>query len=283
VSRALAQALQVELVGAFRMPNVEATEAYLKGRHHFRQATTDGLKTALDCFEQATQSDPHHALAHAGIADTLVWMAAAWEGVAAREARPKARAAAERALELDPNLAEAHIALGAVATYFDWDPQLAERCFRHALALRPNDATALKWYTSPLIWLQTRFEEARAHIRRASLLSPVDPWVQYQHVLVYYFSRDFDGAIERARDLIKLEPLWGLGHYGLGFCLATTGRLIEARDSLRRSIELDGRGVHQLAWLGAADALGGAKQRRGNASMSWSHWGDRGRTSPPGS
>ena len=258
VSRAIARALKVELTGAARAPNAAAAEAYLKGRHFFRQATGDGLEKALDCFEQATKSDPDHAPAYSGIAVTLVWMASGWEAMPVREAMPRARAAAERALQLDPSLVEAHVAMGAVATYSDWDPHLAERSFQEALQLSPNDAGALYWSTHPLIWLDTRFEEALARVQRATQLSPVDPWIQVQHCWIHHFGRDFEAAIDRARHLVALEPLWGLGHYALGVCLATTGRLAEARASLHRGIDLDGRGVHHVAWLGATHALSGS-------------------------
>jgi serine/threonine-protein kinase len=257
VSQAIAQALKVELTGGVRAPNAEAAEAYLKGRHFLRQATGDGLEKALDCFEQATKSDPYYAPAYARIADTLVWMAAGWVAMPAREAMPRARAAAERALQLDPNLVEAHIAMGAVATYSDWDPHAAERSFQQALRLRPNDAGALYWSTHPLMWLDTRFDEALARVRRASQLSPVDPWIQLWHSWVHQFSRDFDAGTERARHLVALEPLWSQGHYGLGICLALTGRLAEARASLHRGIDLGGRAVQYVAWLGATHALSG--------------------------
>ena len=197
VSQAIAGALKVELTGGVRPPNAAAAEAYLKGRHFYRQATGDSFEKALDCFEQATKSDPDYAPAYAGIATTLVWMAVAWQAIPAREAMPRARAAAERALVLDPSLAEAHVAMGAVATYSDWDPRLAERFFQEALRLSPNDASAHYWYTQSLVLLDTRFEEALPHARRATQLSPVDPWVQFWHCAVHFFSRDFEPAIER--------------------------------------------------------------------------------------
>jgi serine/threonine-protein kinase len=90
---------------------------------------------------------------------------------------PRARVAAERALRLDPTLAESHVAMGVVATYADWNPHLALLFFQEALRLRPNDADTLHWYTNPLLWLDTRFKEALAHVQRAAQLSPVDPWI----------------------------------------------------------------------------------------------------------
>jgi serine/threonine protein kinase len=264
VSEAIARSLQVELAGGVRAPNAKALEAYLKGRHFYRQGTGDGLTNALDCFRRATEDDPDYAPAHAGIAQTLVWIANFYQEDAGREALPRARTAAARAIELDPRLVEAHVAMGAIAVWLDWDPALAKHSFREALRLNPNDANALYWYTHALIWLDTRFGEALAHIQRAVELSPVDPWIRWQHGLVHCFSRNFEAALERAAELVALEPSWALGHTYRGACCVFTGRLAEARACFLRSIELADEALPYLAWLGVTEALAGreAEARR---------------------
>jgi Flp pilus assembly protein TadD len=173
---------------------------------------------------------------------------------------PKARAAAHRARELAPGLAEAHIAVGAVATY-DWDLSRAEQAFQEALRLNPNDAWAHFNYTLPLMFLDTRFDEALDHIRQAARLSPVDPWIQLYYGIVHYFSRDFELAIDRTRQLITVEPLWGFGHYLLAGSLARAGKLAEAETAAHRGIELDGRGAHHVAWLGFTYAMAGREDK----------------------
>ena len=257
VSRAIADALQVQLRPPSRAPKPGAVEAYLKGRHFFRQATTDGFQKALECFRNATEVDPNYAPAFAGLAYTYVLLTAGWEALPAHEAMPKAETAARQAFELDPMLPEAHVAHGLVATYLYWDLATAEDAFREALRLNPNYAEAHRWYTAPLIWLDTRFTQALEHARRAVELNPVDPWSWFQLACTHYFSRDFEGAINQSRQLINIEPLWALGHYYLGTCLATTGKAAEAAECINRAIELDGRGVHCVAWLGLSYAIAG--------------------------
>lgn len=240
-----------------RTASAEAVEAYLKGRHFFRHATSDGLVKALESFQRAADVDPNFAQALAALAYTYVWMTAAWLALPAHETMPKASAAARRALELDPNLPEAHVALALVATFYDWDPRAADRAFRQALRLNPNYADAHGWCTAPLIWLETRFDEALDHARRAVELNPVDPWARFQLCWTYFFSREFERSIAEAGRLIELEPLWGSGHYWLGGSLAMCGRASEAIASIERGIQLDGRGVHYVAWLGCSNAIAG--------------------------
>ena len=189
------------------------------------------------------------------MAETLVWLTTAWDALPARNTMPKARAAAQRAVELEPRLSSAHAALGSVATY-EWDRGRAESCFTEALRLNPNDALAHYLYAHSLMWLDTRFDEALRHARRAVDLDPLNPWWSW-YSLAHYFGRDFDSAIAVAHQLIALEPLWGFGHYFLGAYLATAGRVTEGRASLEHAIELDGRGVHYVGWLGATLALTG--------------------------
>jgi TolB-like protein len=237
--------------------NLEAHSWYLKGRHFYRQATMEGLQKALEAYQRAIESDPTYAPAFAALAYTYVWVTTAWLALPARETMPKARAAAQQALALDPTLPEAHVSLALVATFYDWDLAGADRAFKEALRLNPNYAEAHGWYTAPLIWLDTHFAEALEHARRAVELNPLDPWARFQLCWTHYFSRDYEGAINQTRHLIDLEPFWGLAHYWLGGCLATVGRAAEALESSHRAIELDGRAVHCIAWLGVSNAIAG--------------------------
>ncbi len=237
--------------------NLEAHSWYLKGRHFFRQATTEGMQKALGAYQRAIESDPTYAPAFAALAYTYVWMTAAWLALPASETMPKARTAAQQALALEPTLPEAHVSLALVATFYDWNLPGAERAFNEALRLNPNYAEAHGWYTAPLIWLDTRFAEALDHGRHAVDLNPVDPWARFQLCWTHYFGRDFEGAIAQARQLINLDPLWGSGHYVLGVALVTAGRAAKALASIQRAIELDGRVVHCIAWLGLSYAIAG--------------------------
>ena len=244
--------------------NLEAHALYLRGRHFYRQATMDGMEKALKSFQQAIECDPGYAPAFAELAYIYVWVTTAWQALPPRETMPKARAAALQALALDPTLPEAHVSLGLIACFYEWDLPGADRAFKKALQLNSNYAEAHGWYALPLIWLDTRFSEAIQHARRAVDLNPVDPMAWFQIFLAHYFSRDFDGAIQHARHVINLEPLWGLGHYALATALAVAGRANEAMECIDRAIELDGRSVQNIAWLGLVHAISG----RGKEALS---------------
>jgi TolB-like protein/lipoprotein NlpI len=255
VSSSIAHALQLRLAPPPRAPKPAAVEAFLKARHFFRQTTGEGFEKALDWFERATRLDPDYAPAFAGVAQTCVWISAGWSVRPPREMMPRGRAAAQQAVAIAPGLPEAHVALGLVATYHDWDPRAASAAFTEALRLNPNYGDAHKWYSMPLIWLDTRFDEALEHVHRAIGLDPVDPSLQVQCLFVHYFSRNFEEAIAQGEQTLALDPLYGFAHYALGTALATAGRPDAAIDSLTRSIQLDGLGAQHHAWLGCSHAI----------------------------
>jgi serine/threonine protein kinase len=261
VSRAIADALQLQLRPMSRVPKPDAVEAYLKGRHFARQATSIGFQRALECFRHATDLDPNYAQAFAALADVYVDLTTAWDALPALETMPKAQAAALRALDLDPSLPEAHAVRALVAMFYEWDRQTAEREFTEALRLNPNYADAHKRYATFLIWLDPRYDEALDHIQRAARLDPIDPWIQAYIVFVHSFRRDYIRAVEQGRRVIALEPLYGFGHYALGCALLTSGQTEEAIGCFKRGIELDGRGSHHVALLGMAYAIVGQRDK----------------------
>jgi TolB-like protein/cytochrome c-type biogenesis protein CcmH/NrfG len=257
VSRSIAEALQLRLQPASRVPKPEAVEAFLKGRHFARQATSAGFQKALQCFQLATELDPNYAPAFASLGDVYVNLTTGWDALPALETMPKAQAAALRAMELDPTLPHAHVVRAMVAMFYEWDLPTAEREFKEALRINPNHADAHRWYAQLLMWLDTRYAEALDHVQRAASLDPVDLQIQVYTALVYGFSRDFSRAVERAQHLVAAEPLFGFGHFVLGFLLTWAGRSDEAISCFRRAIDLDGRESHHVALLGTAYAITG--------------------------
>ncbi len=267
LSRTIVDALRVTLIpqdatrlaaAPTRRPSsAAAIEEYLKGRHLFALATADGLAKAAECFRRATELDAEFAPAFAGLASTQVYMTIGWQALPAHETMPRASAAARRAIQLDPGLAEAHVALGMVAMYYEWDPRSAEAEFREAIRLNANYAEAHSAYVRLLTSLELRFEEAIEHGRRAAAISPLDPWVLWYLGIAHYFARDYQARIDIQRRIIELHPHWGQGHFGLGVVLSTAGRAAEATASHLRAIELDGRWPQHVAWLGVSYALSG--------------------------
>jgi tetratricopeptide (TPR) repeat protein len=156
-----------------KVVNPEAYESYLKGRYFWNKRTADGLKAALAYFNQAIEEDPKYAQAYSGLADTYAllgdWQYAV---MTPKEAFPKAKAAAIKALELDSALGEAHNSLAFVLDGFDWDFDAAGKEFRRAIELNPGYATAHHWYAWHLSLLG-RCDEAIAEMRKAENLDPL--------------------------------------------------------------------------------------------------------------
>ncbi|HEV8630145.1 MAG TPA: protein kinase [Thermoanaerobaculia bacterium] len=186
-------------------------EAYLKGRHHWAKRSLEGLEKAVACFEEAIAGDPGHAAAYAGLADSWALIGQRRPEIGASQ---RARAAARKALELDPELADAHVSLGFVSYFYDWDWQGAEREFRRALALAPNHANAHHWFWSLLVSTD-RPDEGRREIRRALELDPLSAVIVTNYGTHHYLLRDYGRAVQQYRKALELEPGFFAAHLGL--------------------------------------------------------------------
>jgi TolB-like protein/Tfp pilus assembly protein PilF len=188
----------------------EAYDLYLKGRYFWNKRTTQGFQHAIEYFQQAIAKDPTYARAHAGLADSYALMSG-YSLAPQNEFMPKARAAAQRAVELDDRLAEAHTSLALVTENYDWDWQNAEKEYRRAIQLDPNYATAHHWYAEYLAY-QGRFDEAFAEIERARQLDPLSLIIATDNGAILYFSRQYDRAIEQFRAVLDMEPNFPRAH-----------------------------------------------------------------------
>jgi serine/threonine-protein kinase len=213
-----------ERISAREPRSSEAYEQYLRGRYHLNQRTAESFEKALAYFARAVSSDPTYALAYSGIADCYTLM----NGYALRapsELVPKARAATLRALELDPNLAEAHATLAAIHAAHDYDFRRAETEYRTAIALNPNYATARQWYGG-FLTTQGRFDEAMVQLEAARQLDPLSLIIPIQIGLRYYMDRQYDMAIQWFRSVFELSPDFGTAHSYIA--LAYEGKKMEA-------------------------------------------------------
>ena len=218
LSRDIATNLRVRLAGGEenRMrhrysASPAAYELYLKGRFFWGKRTKEGLEQGIDYFQQAIVADPSYALAYAGLADCYNLLDD-WGGTAPRDSFPKARAAADKAIALDPSLAEAHVSLAMVRESYDWDWVGAEQEFKHAIELNPNYPTAHQWYGLMLATLG-RFPEAEAEVKRAQQLDPLSPIINMAVAEVYTWERRYDQSIEQYKKVIALDPSFA-GAYG---------------------------------------------------------------------
>jgi TolB-like protein/Tfp pilus assembly protein PilF len=263
LARAIAGEVRAKLTGPerallaqARAVDAEAYEAYIKGRFQFHKATPEDLRKATESFEEAIRKDPHFAPAYAGLADAY---ASAYRYPGPRlqtpdVVYPKARSAALKAIELDNTLAEAHASLGLIKEVYDWDWAGAERAYRRAIELNPSYATAHYRYAIYLS-IPRRYEEAFAHMRRAEELDPGSRRNNGKGWL-YFWSGQFDRAVQQAQTLLELEPGYALAHYHLGLAYLGKGKYEEAIASHRQAIAQSGETTRSLAFV--AYALGKA-------------------------
>jgi serine/threonine-protein kinase len=188
--------------------------------------------------------------------------------VPAREAVPPARAAVERALGLDPQLAEAHRVRGMIAMNHDWDRRAAEDGLRRALELSPSSAEASLWNAWRLALLEARYEEALADLASAERLGPLDLQVKTQIGYVHYFLHDLDRAVAQFEKILALDPSFAFAHYALGDALTQRGEHERAIREYETSARLGGRTVNHVAVLGYAQG------RAGNHDAARGLWGE---------
>jgi TolB-like protein/DNA-binding winged helix-turn-helix (wHTH) protein/Flp pilus assembly protein TadD len=246
-----------------KVVNPEAYESYLKGRYFWNKRTAEGLKVALAYFNQAIDEDPKYAPAHSGLADTYALLAD-WEyGVMTpREALPKAKAAAIKALELDATLGEAHNSLAFCLDVFDWDLAAAEREFRRAIELNPSYATAHQWYASHLVVLG-RNDEAIAEMRRAESLDPLSLIISADLADFLIIAHAYDESIRESHKTIELDPDFALAHNQLGQAYLQLHRHDEAVTELQKGVQLSGGSPTIMANLARAYVACG---KRGEAA-----------------
>jgi TolB-like protein/DNA-binding winged helix-turn-helix (wHTH) protein/Tfp pilus assembly protein PilF len=190
--------------------NYEAYDLYLKGRYYWNKRTQQGFQQAVQSFNQAIAKDPGYARAYAGLADSYALMSAYYLAPPS-ELIPQARAAALKALELDKDLADAHVSLALIAQNYDWDWQTSDREFRRAIALDPNYATAHHWYAEHLAFLG-RFDEAFPEMQLARELDPLSLIMQADNAVFLYYSRQYDRAIQQFRAVLDLDPNFPRAH-----------------------------------------------------------------------
>ena len=211
MARAIADKTRVKLtaeettrLSRARQVNSEAYDAYIKGRLHWYKLTPQDLETALQNFESALEIDPNYALAHAGVA--LVWVGRNQMNLAPRnEAGPLAKAAVEKALELDSTLAEAHYALALIRAWDEWDWENAETAFQRALELNPSFPDVHAYYSHFLSHMG-RIDEALLHIERAIELDPLNALFHSMYGIVLVYQRRYDDSIAAARTGLALQP-----------------------------------------------------------------------------
>ena len=264
VARAIADQIRISLnpqeqaaLKSVRVVNPQAYESYLKGRFFWNKRTTNGLRVALAYFNQAIEEDPKYPQAYSGLADTYALLGD-WEYAAMtpKEALPKAKAAAIKALELDNTLGEAHNSLAFCLDVFDWDLDSAEREFRRAIELNPSYATAHHWYGSHLLLLG-RNDQAIEEISKAQSLDPLSLIINADLAEALTISHSYDQAIAQSRKTIEMDPSFPLAHTQLAQAYLQKHMNSEAIAELRKAVELSGGSPACMSTLARAQAASG--------------------------
>jgi TolB-like protein/cytochrome c-type biogenesis protein CcmH/NrfG len=235
--------------------NPEAYDLYLKGRYSLDKGSEDDLKLAFVYFRNGIQKDPRYAPLYAGLADAYSRLPF-YTDTRPSDAFPEAKGAAAQALQLDPNLPEAHASMAYVLNYYDWDRSGAEWEFKHALELDPNDAGTHQAYGRFLASLG-RVDEARAELNRAQELDPLSLIIQSNAGMVAYFARQYDDALQQLQKVLQLNPKFPVPYWGIGMCYEQQKKYPEAITQFQKGIEFSGRGANGIASLAHAYGLAG--------------------------
>ena len=237
--------------------NPEAYQSYLKGRYFWNKRTADGLKAALAYFNQAIEEDPKYAEAYSGLADTYAllgdWQ---YEVMSMREALPKAKAAAIKALELDSSLSEAHTSLGFSLRAFDWDFDSAGKEFQRAIEINPGYATAHHWNAMNL-GLVGRPKEALVEMRKAENLDPLSLIINADLAEFLLLTHSYDESVKQSRKIIEMDSTFAIGHKQLGDAYLLKQMDKEAVAELQKAVQLSGGSPICIADLARAYVASG--------------------------
>src|SRR5712692_17915 len=241
--------------GTARAVNPEAYDDYLRGRFYW--TNRGDLHKSIEAYLQAIEKDPNYALAYAGLASAYALLGQVpYDDISPTEAKPKAREAAERALQLDPQLGEAHSVLANVSFSYDWNFDAAEHEFQRALALGQNDPTAHLWFSHYCV-VRNRLQQAHEENSRTLALDPVSPLFNTVRAEIYYNARQYDEAIAQARRTIEQYPTYWLAYIWLGTAYREKKMYKDALEQFSQARKLSGNNPVMIALYGHALALSG--------------------------
>ena len=241
-----------------RRVDPEAYEAYLKGRYFFEKRTSEGIYKGLEYFQLAIRKDPRYAEAYAGLAK-IYQILGSYEMLPPKESHPKAREAANKALQLDAALSEAYTARGLVASFYEWDWDAAEQDFQSAFMVNSNDATAHHWYAEHLMNVG-QADRAIAELERARELDPLSLPINATLGRAYRDARRYEESINQCRKTLDIDPDFALAHWCLGVSYVAEKQYAEAITEMQRA-NIVGESPLYKYGLGYAYAAAGNKTR----------------------
>ena len=276
ISQKISESLRLRLTGEDEQKlrkryttNAEAYELYLKGRYFWNKRDAEGLRNGIKYFKAAEEKDPTYALAYSGLADSYALLSDIG-AVKPADEMPKARAAAQRAVDIDPTLAEAYTSRAFVKLAHDWDWLGAEADFKKALQLNPKYPTAHQWYASYLMQMG-KFEPAQAELEKAHQLDPLSPIINSNLGFYAYYQHNYDEALNHTNKTLEMVPDFWVAHHYRGLAFTMKGMYDEAikefRGVLRAPVDgsLPEEAVHNnpevSASLGFAYAVSGKRRQ----------------------
>jgi TolB-like protein/DNA-binding winged helix-turn-helix (wHTH) protein/Tfp pilus assembly protein PilF len=234
--------------------NNQAYDFYLKGRYFWNKRSPGAVRKSIALYQQAIELDPQFAASYSGLADAYMILGS--DVLPASEARERAQAAADKALELDPNLPEGHATLGLLEFYYNWNWTKAEEEFREAIQLNPSYATAHQWYSGYLTAMG-RFREAAQEADLASQLDPLSLAINTGLAAKYYYARQYDRAIEIDSKTLEMEPNFLPAHLALASTYEAEGDREKALREVNAALQLSHQGTPALVELGRCYARWG--------------------------
>ncbi|MEE8593845.1 MAG: tetratricopeptide repeat protein, partial [Candidatus Bipolaricaulota bacterium] len=259
ITQSISNALRIELTQDEReklarddTENPDAYRSYLQGRFWLNKRSAEGFAKAIDHFQKAIDHDPEYALAFAGLADTHILLAM-HELVLPNEAFREARRAAQAALRIDEMLAEAHVSLGAVQCFFDWDTDSAQESFDRAIELNPAYPTAYHWYAVVLL-ARGDLPRAIEALEQAHALDPLAPIISWDLASFLRVDRRYQEAERLFRQVLELDASFARAHQELGLLLLEVGQSEEGVAELETANQLASGSSFYAGMLGAAYA-----------------------------
>jgi tetratricopeptide (TPR) repeat protein len=229
------------------------------GRYWWNKRNPEALQKGLQMFQQALEKDPGYAMAYVGVADSYNLLSSfGYEAMPPRETRPKAKAAALKALELDQGLGEAHVSLAQVLANYDWDFPAAEKEFKRAIELSPGYPTGHDFYAIHLMAMG-RQEEAIAEARHALELDPLSLILRNRLARALRYARRYDEGIAEERKALEMDPTFYISRVILGVMLLEEGQKEEALAEFQKAREFSRGSFFDLAWMGYCQAVTGRR------------------------
>ena len=266
ITLAIVDNLKVSLLGGEKAKSpkrhttdLDAYNLYLKGRHFWNIRSGDGFKKAIECYQQALKIDPNYAPAYAGLADTFGFLGF-FSFLPPEAAFSKCKEMATKALEIDEMLSEAHTPLAMACGFYERNWSFADREFKRAIEINPNNAYAHYLYSLYLMGLG-RLDEAEAYIQRALALDPLHHIINMLAAVLLLYTRQYERAIEGFERALELHPTFGMTHVHMGRALCLKKMHREAVSAAQKGIEFSGGAPLAKGVYGYILAMSGDKEK----------------------